>query len=468
MITVGFSTRQDNQEFISYLKKTSGVDIEVIQKINNGEKSLSQVYNEILNESSNDIVVLCHDDILIETKNWGKAIVKNFITHKYDILGMAGSVYMPETGKWWETPITMRGIVNHQKDGKKWESKYSSTPPNSMSDVLMVDGVLIAIHKSGLKKQFDEEMSGFHFYDLSFSFSNHLAGAKVGVMYNVRITHLSLGETNDQWEENRKLFVEKYKDNLGAKIHEDGDITTFVMCHDQEIIKANITSGKFDQLGLVKFMYVGKGEFTDIEQYPQVTVVRELKHNIEQYPAFTAFTAWYAIWRHNLCTTKYINLLEYDVNLKEDYGFFLKNIIKKGPKIIGYFPFSMRNYHFVQNPDWVTSIFKGIKLVYKTDMMFQVAQIIQNYMQAKQEPYWPTTNNVCMDRLTFEKYMKWVAPLITYMKDDPFSGHNQERGITFFSILNKVPIAYFQGYIEHVQADSHKTQGHEVTKEIEM
>ena len=328
MITVGFSTRQDNQGFIAYLKNTSGVEIEVIQKINNGEKSLSETYNEILNESSNDIVILCHDDIIIETKNWGKNILKNFNDNpEYGVIGMAGGVYMPETGKWWEQPITMRGIVNHQKDDKKWESKYSNSV-NGLSEVLIVDGVFISLDKTKIKKQFDSDMPGFHFYDLSFSFSNYLSGVKVGVMYNVRITHLSLGETNDQWEENRKLFIEKYKDNLNSKIEEDGDITTFVMCHDQEIIKANITSGKFNQLGLVKFMYVGKGEFTELDQYPQVTVVRDLKYNIEQYPAFTAFTAWYAIWRHQLCKTKYINLLEYDVNLKDDYGFFLKNIIK--------------------------------------------------------------------------------------------------------------------------------------------
>jgi len=72
-ITVGFSTRKDNPYFIELLKQTSGFkEIDVIQKINNGEKSLSQTYNEILNESKTDIVVLCHDDILFEKPYWGK------------------------------------------------------------------------------------------------------------------------------------------------------------------------------------------------------------------------------------------------------------------------------------------------------------------------------------------------------------------------------------------------------------
>lgn len=66
MLTVGYSTREHKPEFIEYLKKSSGFKkINVIEKINNGEKSLSQVYNEILEESTTDIVVLCHDDLYL-------------------------------------------------------------------------------------------------------------------------------------------------------------------------------------------------------------------------------------------------------------------------------------------------------------------------------------------------------------------------------------------------------------------
>jgi len=45
-ITIGFSTREDNPKFIEQIIKTCGVDVDIIQKINNGEKSLSKVYNE--------------------------------------------------------------------------------------------------------------------------------------------------------------------------------------------------------------------------------------------------------------------------------------------------------------------------------------------------------------------------------------------------------------------------------------
>ena len=52
MVTIGYSTRSTKPEFKDYLVKSSGFKkIEVIEKVNNGEKSLAEVYNEIISES---------------------------------------------------------------------------------------------------------------------------------------------------------------------------------------------------------------------------------------------------------------------------------------------------------------------------------------------------------------------------------------------------------------------------------
>ena len=125
MITVGYSTREHNPKFIEYLKKSSGnKKVEVIEKVNNGEKSLSQVYNEILEEASNDIVVLCHDDIYFETSSWYYKLKSHFEESDYGILGVAGTTEMPTTGRWWDSRKKMMGTVNHESGGKKWTSKY--------------------------------------------------------------------------------------------------------------------------------------------------------------------------------------------------------------------------------------------------------------------------------------------------------------------------------------------------------
>jgi hypothetical protein len=222
MITVAYSTREHNPEFIEYLKKSSGFKkLEVIEKVNNGEKSLAQVYNEVLSESKTDIVLFCHDDIYFETNSWYNKLLKHFEKSDFGIIGMAGTTQMPSSGMWWENRKKMVGIVNHESDGKKWESKYSESFGNSIMETVVVDGLFIAVDKRKLKKNFNEEFKGFHFYDIPFCFENHIEGVKVGVITNIRITHKSIGQTNEQWEENRKLFESKYAKNLPVKLNHD-------------------------------------------------------------------------------------------------------------------------------------------------------------------------------------------------------------------------------------------------------
>jgi hypothetical protein len=247
MITIGFSTRSDNQKYIDYLKKTSGLkNVEVIQKINNGEKSLSQTYNEILSESKNNIVVLCHDDIEFDTQQWGKRIIKHFTNSEFGILGVAGTTNMSESGMWWEDKSKMIGIVNHKHEGKKWESKYCKSWGDEITESCLVDGLFIALNKKNIVESFDESVSGFHFYDVHFCINNFLKGVKIGVIYNVRLTHLSIGQTNEKWEKNKLSFVEKYKEDLPINSNINLDYTNtkdfkFLKKYNLKII---INSGK--------------------------------------------------------------------------------------------------------------------------------------------------------------------------------------------------------------------------------
>jgi hypothetical protein len=220
MITIGFSTRKIDDTFVEMLKKTSGVSKTEVRPIeNNGEYSLTEVYNKILEQSANDIVVLLHDDIYFDSKNWGQKILNHFKRNSdYGILGLAGTTNMPKSAKWWEDFSKMKGIVNHEHEGKKWESKYSQSKGNELDDVVLVDGLFIVINKKNINKKFNEEIGGFHFYDVDFSFRNFIEGVKIGVMYDVRVTHKSIGQTNEQWEKNREVFAKKYENVLPVKV----------------------------------------------------------------------------------------------------------------------------------------------------------------------------------------------------------------------------------------------------------
>ena len=220
MITIGFSTRKIDNSFVELLKKSCGVpNPQIIPIENEGKYSLPEAYNMILEQATNDIVVLCHDDIYFDSKNWGSKLLNHFKRNSdYGILGLAGSTHLPSSAKWWEDFSKMKGIVNHEHGGKKWESKYSASLGNQIDDVVLVDGLFIVLNTKNIKQKFNEEIKGFHFYDVDFSFRNFIEDVKIGVIYDVRVTHKSIGETNEQWEQNRIVFAEKHKELLPVKI----------------------------------------------------------------------------------------------------------------------------------------------------------------------------------------------------------------------------------------------------------
>jgi len=216
MVTVVYCTRETNPEHKEHLIKSSGLHkhIEVIEIINNGE-SLTSAYNRGLKQAKNDIVVFCHDDLTIETKQWGNKLVKQFQKNPdYGIIGVAGTKNMPVSGQWWENRKKMYGRVAHTHEGKTWLSSYSEDQGRELQDVVVVDGVFFAIDKTKIKVDFNETVEGFHFYDINFCFENHLKGVKIGVSTLIRVNHKSIGATNQSWDDNRKIFAETFKDKL--------------------------------------------------------------------------------------------------------------------------------------------------------------------------------------------------------------------------------------------------------------
>ena len=459
MITIGYSTRKENKEFQDYIQKTCMFkEVQIIEKINNGEKSLSEVYNEILKESKHDIVVLCHDDLYFETKNWGEKLIKNFEKSDYGILGVAGTKFLDSSTQWWKVPQTMYGVVNHQQGEKKWTSNFSRNP-NRIEDVIIVDGLFISLDKRKIKHTFDESIKGFHFYDLGFSLPNFMDGVKVGVMFNIRLTHLSIGETNDQWESNRVEFAEKYKTNLPIDITKtDEQCETFIFVHNQDLIIDFEQSNKFSNLKKYRYVFVGKKEIDKIVDNDKVIIARNYEDNLEDYPLFTSYTGWYILWKYNLITTKYVSLFEYDTILNPYIEQVQSKIFFDEMDMIGYVPFQTTNYHFIDNKDWVENIFPAIKTVYKTDIERQLRNIIS------QNPnlLWSSTSNTTFKKEVFDEYMKWFYPLVPFLKETRTCGHAHERSISFFYMTKNKKMVLTNGLLQHLQMDSHKTQGHHV------
>ena len=290
MISVVYCTRESNPKHIEHLVKTSGLHkhIEVIEIINNGE-SLTSAYNRGYDKSKNDIVVFCHDDIIIETKQWGKKLKKHFDKkEQYGIIGVAGSKYLPESGKWWAKPKWMYGRVKHTHNGKSWLSEYSPDLGNGVENVINIDGLFFAVHKDRIHiddnyTPFDERVKGFHFYDVDFSFKNFISDVSIGVVTNIRINHMSIGETNEEWENNRIEFSEFYKDNLPKNVKDNfknRKIKVLIGCLNFK----GLTGSEISTMELAKGLSKNGCDVYVTSQIGRSFKIEAEKHNIKVFP----------------------------------------------------------------------------------------------------------------------------------------------------------------------------------------
>ena len=215
-VSVVIPTREIDNNYLKHVSKMfSHPKTEIIVYENNGEKSLPQIYNQGLNESTNDIVVFMHDDLILETSNITPKIIKLFDKHlDYGIIGLAGTDNLL-SGMWWQDRTSMYGVVGHENEGKRHVNHYSKGDySEKLKEVVVIDGLFMMIHKGRIKHKFNEQFEGFHFYDLPICLENHLDGVKVGVTTKIRVTHKSIGMVNKKWEKNKLLFEALYESNF--------------------------------------------------------------------------------------------------------------------------------------------------------------------------------------------------------------------------------------------------------------
>ena len=219
-ISVVISTRKIDETYVTHVKKMfSHPRTQILVYENDGEKSLTQIYNIGLKESKNDIVVFMHDDLILETKNITPKVIRLFEKNpEYGVIGIAGTDNLV-SGMWWQDRSSMYGIVGHEHEGKRHVNHYSKGDySEKLKEVVVIDGLFMMIHKNRIKHKFNEQFEGFHFYDLPICLENYLEGVKVGVTTKIRVTHKSIGMVNKKWEKNKLLFEALYEKNFPLKI----------------------------------------------------------------------------------------------------------------------------------------------------------------------------------------------------------------------------------------------------------
>ena len=189
-------------------------DIDLIIKTDN-KKGLCQVYNEILEAEGDkyDAIIYCHDDVTIDSVNFVDRTLTGLQT--YDVVGVAGgSKIKKNTPILWHLmtdKMTHSGIVFHPHHEYK-EFCFPTTFGPRPKEVAVLDGVYLAVKPKTLFEKeikFDENIKGFHHYDIKFSIDCKLAGLSLGTL-DINIIHQSPGLDvyDDAFKDSEKYMKE--------------------------------------------------------------------------------------------------------------------------------------------------------------------------------------------------------------------------------------------------------------------
>jgi GT2 family glycosyltransferase len=204
--------RKEETDLYGSLRKL-GTDHFLI--IEDNKKGLSTCYNSVLDERAgrDEIVIFVHDDVTIGDLFIYEKLDKAFVQLGYAIAGLAGSSIFVidhniQVTNWAQSPKeTWSGGVEHRWSESTMMNAYGLTP---MRCVVM-DGLFLAVDLKRVRHiRFDEQFA-FHFYDLDFCLTAHLAGLVLGTV-NVYVTHRSHGGYSSQmFKETQLKFYAKWK-----------------------------------------------------------------------------------------------------------------------------------------------------------------------------------------------------------------------------------------------------------------
>lgn len=184
------------------IAETIGIPYEIIKIENPGKMGLCKAYNLGAEKAQYDFLLFLHEDVTFETKNWGIKLVKILETPNCGVIGVAGSDYygyVPTS--WWNKGYNKLHFIQADSNSsqKIVNLRANFSQNNTLEKVKALDGVFLACTKKiYLQFPFDENVDGYHGYDLVFS----LKIAKHHQNYvsdRILLTHYSKGELNKNW-----------------------------------------------------------------------------------------------------------------------------------------------------------------------------------------------------------------------------------------------------------------------------
>jgi hypothetical protein len=172
------------------------VDVEFIT---NNSTGLCEVYNRYINKPY-ETIIFAHDDITIDSVNFISRVNKSL--DEYDVVGVAGGGDAISINSLYAGHMLWHIMTNtHEQSGivfhphKMYDCPVPAIFGSRPKGVIILDGLFLAINAKKIQEnniKFDENLKGFHHYDIKFCLDCYDKGLKLGTS-DINIIHQSPG-----------------------------------------------------------------------------------------------------------------------------------------------------------------------------------------------------------------------------------------------------------------------------------
>lgn len=211
---------------------TIGIPYEVIKIDNPGKMGICEAYNKGAAQAQYDYLLFLHEDVLFETQDWGLILTKLLSIENIGCVGLAGGNYVSIYPlPWWQKKDQRYFHLNQISSNDEKQINRLSERKN----VTFLDGVFLACTKNTfLKTGFSDYLSGFHGYDMEFSW--RVSKRQQNIVTNeITLTHYSSGNPGIEWFNSLILIWEKSEiaPQLTTRADLDFDIKNFrILCRN--------------------------------------------------------------------------------------------------------------------------------------------------------------------------------------------------------------------------------------------
>jgi glycosyltransferase involved in cell wall biosynthesis len=227
IITCSVDTSRLNR-LRSNIEETIGVPYELIPIDNSSNRyGICAAYNLGGSQAKYPYLCFMHEDILFETGNWGRLLIRHLQDPGLGLIGVAGGDARALVPSSWSVPIGSKQVhlFQHYKYKEGTPQHILETDAAGYADkkrVVALDGVWLATRKDVfLRYQFDADtFPGFHGYDIDYSLQVNTA-YRVYVIFDILLHHYSEGKPDRTWIKSAIRLSSKWKSRLPVSVEQE-------------------------------------------------------------------------------------------------------------------------------------------------------------------------------------------------------------------------------------------------------